>query len=189
MVPASDVAVAGEHLVRSSKHARRSDTQLGFASGGRSALRIVHPAWRDGQGRLHARTTDYVYVDAAPLPNSDAPAVDYLADRDGGADHSLLGAAEHAPELGGISMAMSPASAPVVSLMPSAMPVGVAPPAALAPNPTDGIRAKVTAILAKAPKPMAIAPVGAMPPSSPPVASSEAPSTHQSGGIFPPAGS
>jgi conjugal transfer pilus assembly protein TraV len=197
MTPASDLGLAGamdinsKHPVRSAKHARRRDVQPGFAGASRPALRIVHLAWRDGQGRMHARTTDYVYVDAAPVPNSDAPPVDYVADRDGAADRSLLGVAERAPEIGGISMATSPAPppAPVVGLMPSAMPLGVAPSAALAPNPTEAIRAKVAAILAKAPKPMATMPLGPMPPTSAPVASSEAPSTHQSGGIFPPAGS
>jgi conjugal transfer pilus assembly protein TraV len=186
MVPASDMAMAGQAPGRSPKHARQADAELAIAESGRPALRVVHPAWRDGQGRLHARTTDYAYVDASPVQGFDAPAVDYGADRGDGADRSLLDVAERAPQVGGITMAKSPALSPMAAGMPSAGPAaGVMPSAALEANPTDAIRAKVSAILARAPKPM----VTTTPAASAPFASSEAGSTSQSGGTFPPAGS
>jgi hypothetical protein len=188
IIPASDMAMAGEAsgrpAKRSAKHFRRADIRLaaaGMPEGtGRPALWVVHPAWRDSQGRLHARTAEYAYVDAVPAQGFAAPEAQDVAARGDGADRSLLGAAERAPEVGGMTMATSPVSAPLAN---------VAPPATLAANPTDTIRAKVAAILAKAPKPIVTAPAVAARPPSMPVASGSVGPIVQSGGIFPPAGS
>ncbi len=176
IVPASDMAMAGQDPIKSSRHAGYGEAARAVATNGRPALRVVHPAWRDAQGRLHARTTDYTYVDASPVQAADASKPETVADPGDGTDRSLLGVAERAPQIGGITLAASSPSPLMATMTPPALPVA---------NPNEAIAAKVAAILARAPKPVG----SRVPAPTVPVISSEPASANQSGATFPPAGS
>lgn len=172
----------------------RTDRQWVYV-GPRPALRIVYPAWRDGNGRIHPRTAAYVPVDAPHVAPLDVIPLE-AASLGAGRDTSLLAVAELAPDQ---SLLASPTPTPQSTSesidktpVPAPRPIGLAPAASphlpAAPSsgvrPLDAIRKQVAEILTAAPKPAAAIPTSTGPK---PVPTTAAPSP-KSGASFPPAG-
>ena len=172
----------------------RPDRQWVYV-GPRPALRIVYPAWRDGDGRIHPRTAAYVPVDAphvAPLDVIPLEAASLGAGRDTSLlavaelapDQSLVASPTPAPQGAGESADNTPVPAPrLIGLAPTGNPHLPTVPSSGA-GPLDAIRKQVAGILTAAPKPATTTPTS--------TGSKPAPTTParlpKSGASFPPAG-
>jgi conjugal transfer pilus assembly protein TraV len=149
-MPAS-VAVAGSaHRIHARKSASSAGETRGVEPQARPALKVVYPAWRGADGKLHERTVTFAPVDMpTPVATALQPvAVSTLGTRE---PTSLLGLAEMAPEAGALALpargAQSNAGTP---WQEGALKVSPVPAAA---NPVDAVKQRVAQILSSLPKP------------------------------------
>jgi conjugal transfer pilus assembly protein TraV len=149
-LPAS-VAVAGSaHRIHARKSASSAGETRGVEPQARPALKVVYPAWRGADGKLHERTVTFAPVD---MPTPAMPALQPVAVStfDVRSTTSLLGLAEMAPEVAALALpargAQSSAGTP---WQEGALKVSPVPAAA---NPMDVIKEQVAQILSSLPKP------------------------------------
>ncbi len=154
-----------------------------FVAGTRPSLKLVYPAWRDGAGQFHQRTSAYAPVDLPPMASSGAIPIE--ASQLGAAGNAnLLAVAEMAPDMALL--------APETSATAQSNPAIVEVPAKQAPSnfaaaaqaghgapaaALDTIKEQVKQILSAAPK---------TPASKPALKSDNAPV--KTGASFPPPG-
>lgn len=119
---AAITAIGGQHVHDGEKPTADAATQAGgkqawnIAPGGRPALKVVFPAWRDGTGQWHPRTAAYTPLDVPPSSLADAAPLDGHV-LGASQTASLLVLAEMAPEIA--ALAAPPSAVP----MPMPMPV------------------------------------------------------------------
>ncbi len=154
-----------------------------FVRGDRPALKVVFPAWRDGAGHVHARTTAYAPIDLPQGASAKATPLD--ADQlDAEENSSLLAIAELAPDAGLIGSSPSPTAPVAAHASGEAAPVSLHVPGnpgslgSASPNPLDAIKDQVRQILATTKKSQAYLP-----------APKPDPTPAQPGASFPPKGS
>lgn len=135
-----------------------------FVAGTRPSLKLVYPAWRDGAGQFHQRTSAYAPVDLPPMASSGAIPIE--ARQLGAAENAnLLAVAEMAPDMALL--------APETSATAQSNPAIVEVPAKQAPSNSaaaaqaghgapaaalDAIKEQVKQILSAMPKPPASKP-------------------------------
>jgi conjugal transfer pilus assembly protein TraV len=149
-MPASGAGGGSGHLARAHKGASRGEVSREPVAVARPALKVVYPAWRGADGRVHERTTAYAPVDMpamtpAQLQPAEASTIS-APERS-----SLLAVAEMAPE------ADAPANPPAVAQVSAGAPwqegAPKAAPVPAAANPMDTIKQQVAQILSSLPKP------------------------------------